>query len=70
MSMPTATAQLTKATKTLMYRWSQVNEHWDDPVSKHIEEKHLNPLLDAVNAAVGAMESMGEAIAKSRSDCA
>ena len=69
MSMQTATAQLTKATKALMYQWNQTTEQWDDPVSKRIEEKHINPLLDAVNSAIGAMESMGESVVRSQSEC-
>lgn len=69
MSMQTATAQLTKATKALMYQWSVTTEQWDDPVSKRIEEKHIQPLLDAVNSAIGAMESMGESVTKAHVDC-
>ncbi len=69
MSMQTATAQLTKATKALMYQWNVTTEQWDDPVSNRIEEKHIQPLLDAVNSAVGAMESMGETVTKAHVDC-
>ena len=46
MSMLTAKAQLTKATKTLILHWDNANEHWNDPVSRKIEEQHINPLLD------------------------
>ena len=53
-----------------MYQWSVATEHWDDPVSKRIEEKHLNPLLDAVNSAIGAMESMSESVVRSQHECA
>jgi len=67
--MQTATAQLTKATKALMYQWNVTTEQWDDPVSNRIEEKHIQPLLDAVNSAVGAMESMGETVTKAHVDC-
>ena len=69
MSMPTATAQLTKATKALLYQWEVTNEHWTDPVSKRIEEKHIEPLLQAVRSAVGAMDSMGETLAKAQNEC-
>jgi hypothetical protein len=69
MSMQTATAQLTKATKTLKYQWNQATELWDDPVSRRIEEKHINPILGAVNSAIRAMESIGESVTKAQSDC-
>jgi hypothetical protein len=69
MSMPTATAQLTKATKALLYQWEVASEHWNDPVSKRLEEKHIEPLLLAVRSAIGAMDSMGETLAKAQSEC-
>ena len=69
MSMLTAKAQLTKATKTLILHWDNANEHWDDPVSRKIEEQHINPLLDSIRTAIGAMETMGETISHSQSDC-
>ena len=69
MSMPTATAQLTKATKTLLYHWDVANEHWNDPVSRRLEDKHIEPLLLAVRSAIGAMDSMGETIAKAQNEC-
>jgi hypothetical protein len=52
-----------------MYQWNLTTEQWDDPVSKRIEEKHINPLLDAVNSAIGAMESMGESVVRANSEC-
>ena len=69
MSTHAATAQLMKATKALLYQWDQANEHWDDPVSRRIETKHINPLRDAIKTAVGAMETMGESIARAESEC-
>jgi hypothetical protein len=67
--MQTATAQLTKARKALMYQWSVTTDHWNDPVSNRIEQQHLEPLLDAVKAAIGAMETMGESVVRSRNEC-
>ena len=46
MSMQTAAAQLTKTTKVLHYQWDRASEHWDDPVSRRIEEQHIKPLLE------------------------
>ena len=69
MSMQAATAQLSKATKALMYQWDVATEHWDDPVSKRIEDKHIAPLLDSVNAAINAMETIGESVVQSQNDC-
>ena len=69
MSTQTAKSQLMKATKALLLHWNQANEHWDDPVSRKIESKHIEPLLDSVKSAIGAMELIGETIAKAQNDC-
>ena len=69
MSMATAKAQLTKATKVLILKWENANEHWYDPVSNAIEKKHLDPLRDSVRAAIGAMDTMGEVLQHAKQDC-
>ena len=69
MSTQTAKSQLMKATKTLLLHWDQATEYWDDPVSRKIESKHINPLRDSIKTAIGSMEIMGEAIAKAQSEC-
>jgi hypothetical protein len=53
----------------MLYQWQVANEHWNDPVSKRLEEKHIEPLLLAVRSAIGAMDSMGETIAKAQNEC-
>lgn len=69
MSLTTPKAQLTKATKILLLKWEYANEHWDDPVSKAIEKKHLDPLHNSVRAAIGAMDTMGEVLQHAKQDC-
>jgi len=69
MSTQTAKSQLMKATKALLLHWDQATEYWDDPVSRKIETKHIDPLRDAVKTAIGAMETMGETIARAQNDC-
>ena len=69
MSTQTAKSQLMKATKALLLHWDHATEYWDDPVSRKIEKKHIDPLRDAVKTAIGAMETMGETIARAQNDC-
>ena len=69
MSMVTAKAQLTKATKKLLLKWDDANEHWDDPVSRGIEKKHIDPLRASVRSAVAAMDNMGELLARAEQEC-
>ena len=69
MSMATAKAQLTKATKLLVLKWDNANDHWNDPVSRSMEKKHINPLQDSVRSSMIAMETMGELIARAQQEC-
>jgi len=46
-----------------------VLEHWDDPVSRSMESKHIDPLQKAVTSTIGAMENMAEMIARAKSEC-
>ena len=67
--MATAKAQLTKATKKLLIRWEEATDHWDDSVSESIEKKQLEPLRSSVRAAISAMDTMGEVLARAEQDC-
>jgi hypothetical protein len=67
--MVTAKAQLTKATKKLLLKWDDANEHWDDTVSRSIEKKHIDPLRASVRSAIAAMDNMGELLARAEQEC-
>ncbi len=67
--MVTAKAQLTKATKNLLLKWDDANEHWDDPVSRAMEKKHTDPLRASVRSAIAAMDNMGELLARAEQEC-
>ncbi|MDP7005187.1 MAG: hypothetical protein QF718_03140 [Phycisphaerales bacterium] len=53
----------------MMQHWDQANEYWNDPVSKRIENKHIEPLVTSVNMAIGAMEAISEVIIRANNDC-
>ena len=67
--MATAKAQMTKATKKLLLRWDDANTQWNDPVSRSMEKKHIEPLQSSVRAAIAAMDTMGELLARAEQEC-
>ena len=67
--MVTAKAQISKATKILVLKWNDASEHWDDPVSRAMEKKHIDPLRTSVRSAIAAMDSMGELLTRAEQEC-
>lgn len=69
MSLATGRAKLVGSMKELMLKWERTREHWDDPMSRTLEDRVLNPLEPKIRAAAVAMEKMAEVLAKARRDC-
>jgi hypothetical protein len=67
--MVTAKAQISKATKILILKWNDASEHWDDPVSRAMEKKHIDPLRASVRSAIAAMDNMGELLTRAEQEC-
>lgn len=58
MSVPSARAKLKDTYRVLMTVWGQTRETWDDPVSRALQEQHLEPLETTIRAALGAMDTI------------
>ncbi len=69
MSLSASRANLLDAMKDLRHRWDRIREHWDDPVSRDIEEKFLDPLEPRLRNAAHAMSHMGELLARADQEC-
>lgn len=69
MSLSVGRAKLVGALRDLMLRWEKAKAQWDDPMSRNIEERVLEPLDPKVRAASTAIEKMGEMVARARRDC-
>jgi hypothetical protein len=67
--MASAKGQLTKATKKLLHKWDDAEANWNDSVSSAMEHKHIEPLKSSVRAAIVAMDTMGEVLARAEQDC-
>ncbi len=69
MSLAVGRAKLVGALKELMVKWDRTKETWDDPMSRAMEDRVLNPLEPKIRSAAIAMEKMGESLARARRDC-
>ncbi|MFO0784062.1 MAG: hypothetical protein U0636_10310 [Phycisphaerales bacterium] len=69
MSIPGARAKLKDSYRALMLAWAQAAEHWDDPVSRALQERHLEPLETTIRSALNAMDTMNETLERLRRDC-
>lgn len=69
MSLSVGRSKLTGAMKDLLMRWERAREQWDDPVSRDLELKVIQPLEPKVRAAATAMEKMAELLARARREC-
>ena len=69
MSMMESKGALSKATKELMGKWSEVKEIWADAQSREFEKNFLEQLDQDVRAAFTALDRMETVIHKIRTDC-
>lgn len=69
MSVPSARAKLKDSYRVLMLAWHRATELWDDPVSRALNERHLEPLETTLKSALNAMDAMNEVIERARREC-
>jgi hypothetical protein len=50
--------------KTLLIRWEQAKEEWDDAVSRDFEEKQLVPIQQAVSQAMHGIDDLQHFLAR------
>ena len=62
-------SQLHDSLKKIHVRWETLNESWQDPVSAHFCEDHIDPLEPLVFSAVAAMNQLAQVIAKCQQEC-
>lgn len=53
----------------LLLRWERTQQDWDDAARADIQREFIDPLRQRVNAALGAMARLSEAINQTRQQC-
>jgi hypothetical protein len=61
--------RLKHAINALQEHWLITEASWSDSVRRRFEERHLQPLDPAVQAARGGMQNLAEVLDKVRRDC-
>ena len=61
--------RLATATRDLTETWHQTKDSWRDAKCQEFERTYIDPLLEAVQSAVPAIDELGRALQKIRHDC-
>jgi hypothetical protein len=61
--------QLYSALETLCLHWDEVRPRWDDVIRQQFEEEYWNPLEPRVNAALAAMDRLGQVLVQLKREC-
>jgi hypothetical protein len=61
--------RLKHAINALQEHWLITEASWSDSVRRRFEERHLQPLDPAVQAALDGMQKLAEVLEKVRRDC-
>jgi len=69
MSLAVGRSKLVGGLKDLMVKWDSTREYWDDPMSRTLENRLLQPLEPKVRAAAAAMEKMAEILSRAKREC-
>jgi hypothetical protein len=57
------------ALEALQENWQNTTDHWDDAVSRHFQEHHLDPIVPRVKIALDAMGRMQQLVDEIQKDC-
>lgn len=61
--------RLKQTIRILNDHWIITEATWGDAVRRRFEERHLDPLAPAVDAAVAGMQKLAEVLDQVRRDC-
>lgn len=65
-NLQSAAGQLKEATENLMVAWERVREAWVDENSREFGEDYIQPVFEAVNAAMPAINQMSTLLQTAR----
>lgn len=62
-------SRLKETTRALRDQWRQMEDTWSDAVRRRFEERYLDPIEPAVDAAVNGLRDLAEILDQMRRDC-
>lgn len=69
MALQHSRGRLQGLTRELLRSWQETQEYWRDAKGKEFDATYMQPLFDAADNAVAAMEDLDKMLARLRSDC-
>jgi len=69
MSLDTGRYQLYAAMKSLRERWERTQETWRDAIRRDFAEDFWEPLEQRVQAALTAIDRLGQVMKRAREEC-
>jgi hypothetical protein len=61
--------RLTALTKSLLVKWAETRETWQDNRAQQFEQSYLRELEASVDSSLGVVEELDELINQLRADC-
>jgi hypothetical protein len=68
-SLTTSSLELANALKAARVVWEEVRSGWKDPVSRHFESNHWQPLANQVEATINALDRLAPVLMRALRDC-
>jgi len=69
MNLTNSRSRLAGMSRELLHSWQETQETWRDEKSREFDRNYMQPLFDAVDNAVTAMEDLEKMLQKLRNDC-
>ena len=69
MSMNHQNGRLFGLSKELLKSWQETQEVWRDQKCREFDNTYMQPLFDAVDHAVAAMDDLDKVLQKLKNDC-
>ena len=67
--LATGASRIRHALEQLEIVWNESSAEWNDVVSRHFQERHLEPMVPRVKSALDAISRMGLLINEVERDC-
>jgi hypothetical protein len=62
-------ARLEDALRQLEFAWQQTREHWDDPISRKVEDEYLMPIHGQVRSMLDAIGRLSGTMKHAEQEC-
>lgn len=69
MSLQNSKGRLTGISRELLRNWQETQEIWRDQKSQEFDKTYMQPMFDAADNAVAAMEDLDKLLRKLKDDC-